>query len=256
MWTAWRSSPGQKAPARHRGHPVDRLRHGAFGRRGDAERGLQLSAQAAGHPSASRGHEKAAESTRLRRTNVELKRRLDEKFGFEGVVGDSRQMRDVIERLQAHRPDQRQRADPGRDGHRQGTGGPGHPSEQPAEEQALRGPELRRAEREHPGKRAVRPRERGVHRRLDRSRGQVRVRPRRHDVSRRSGRHAAGHADQASPGVGKRRDHPRRLERSDQGERAHPFGHQSQPGGRHRGRHVSQRPVSSPEGGHASACRH
>ena len=37
--------------------------------------------------------EKAAESTRLRRTNVELKRRLDERFGFEGVIGDSRQMR-------------------------------------------------------------------------------------------------------------------------------------------------------------------
>ena len=48
--------------------------------------------------------EKAAESTRLRRVNVELKRRLDEKFGFEGVVGDSPQMRDVIERLKRIAP--------------------------------------------------------------------------------------------------------------------------------------------------------
>jgi two-component system response regulator HydG len=48
--------------------------------------------------------EKAVESTRLRRTNVELKRRLDEKFGFEGVIGDSRQMRDVIERLKRIAP--------------------------------------------------------------------------------------------------------------------------------------------------------
>ena len=48
--------------------------------------------------------EKAAESCRLRRTNLELHRRLDEKFGFEGVVGDSRQMRDVIERLKRIAP--------------------------------------------------------------------------------------------------------------------------------------------------------
>jgi two-component system, NtrC family, response regulator HydG len=48
--------------------------------------------------------EKAVESSRLRRTNIELKRRLDERFGFEGVVGDSRQMRDVIERLKRIAP--------------------------------------------------------------------------------------------------------------------------------------------------------
>jgi two-component system response regulator HydG len=48
--------------------------------------------------------EKAAESTRLRRVNLELKRRLDERFGFEGVVGDSRQMRDVVERLRRIAP--------------------------------------------------------------------------------------------------------------------------------------------------------
>jgi two-component system response regulator HydG len=48
--------------------------------------------------------EKAVESARLRRTNVELKRRLDEKFGFEGVIGDSPQMRDVIERLKRIAP--------------------------------------------------------------------------------------------------------------------------------------------------------
>ncbi|MHC4398805.1 MAG: sigma-54-dependent transcriptional regulator [Planctomycetota bacterium] len=47
---------------------------------------------------------KAAESSRLRRANVELKRRLDEKFGFEGVVGDSTQMREVIERLKRIAP--------------------------------------------------------------------------------------------------------------------------------------------------------
>ena len=48
--------------------------------------------------------EKAAESSRLRRTNVELNRRLDERFGFEGVIGDSAQMRNVIERLKRIAP--------------------------------------------------------------------------------------------------------------------------------------------------------
>ena len=48
--------------------------------------------------------EKAAEAARLRRTNVELNRRLDEKFGFEGVIGYSPQMNDVIERLKRIAP--------------------------------------------------------------------------------------------------------------------------------------------------------
>ncbi len=41
--------------ARHRGHPAHRFRLDPLGRRGDAERGLQLSHQAAGHGPASRG---------------------------------------------------------------------------------------------------------------------------------------------------------------------------------------------------------
>src|SRR6185503_3327917 len=48
--------------------------------------------------------EKAASSARLRRTNTELNRRLDEKFGFEGVVGSSPQMNDVIDRLKRIAP--------------------------------------------------------------------------------------------------------------------------------------------------------
>jgi two-component system response regulator HydG len=48
--------------------------------------------------------DRAAESARLRRTNVELQKRLDERFGFEGVIGDSPQMRDVIEKLKRIAP--------------------------------------------------------------------------------------------------------------------------------------------------------
>lgn len=48
--------------------------------------------------------EKAAASLQLRRANAELNRRLDEKFGFEGVVGNSPQMNDVIDRLRRIAP--------------------------------------------------------------------------------------------------------------------------------------------------------
>jgi two-component system response regulator HydG len=48
--------------------------------------------------------QKAAERLRLARANRELKRQLDEKFGFEGVVGNSPRMQEVIQRLQAIAP--------------------------------------------------------------------------------------------------------------------------------------------------------
>ncbi|MEM8947523.1 MAG: sigma-54 dependent transcriptional regulator [Planctomycetota bacterium] len=46
----------------------------------------------------------ASRNQHLRRANAELSRRLDEKFGFEGVIGNSPQMHDVIERLRRISP--------------------------------------------------------------------------------------------------------------------------------------------------------
>jgi len=43
--------------------------------------------------------EKAAEAVSLRRTNTELRQRLDERFGFEGFIYTSAEMRNVIDRL-------------------------------------------------------------------------------------------------------------------------------------------------------------
>jgi two-component system response regulator HydG len=48
--------------------------------------------------------DRASASLRLRRQNVELNRRLDERFGFEGVIGTSAQMHDVIDRLKRIAP--------------------------------------------------------------------------------------------------------------------------------------------------------
>src|ERR1043166_9111319 len=48
--------------------------------------------------------EKASERVRINRANRELKRQLDEKFGFEGVVGNSAGMQKVLQRLRAAAP--------------------------------------------------------------------------------------------------------------------------------------------------------
>ncbi|MFM1996163.1 MAG: hypothetical protein RLZZ111_550 [Planctomycetota bacterium] len=48
--------------------------------------------------------EKASAGVRLERQNLELNRRLDEKFGFEGVVGSSPQMLALVERLKRIAP--------------------------------------------------------------------------------------------------------------------------------------------------------
>ena len=48
--------------------------------------------------------EKAAESVKLRRKNLELNQRLDEKFGFEKIISASAQMKTVIDRLKRIAP--------------------------------------------------------------------------------------------------------------------------------------------------------
>ena len=134
--------------------------------------------------------ENAARSQYLRRANAELHRRLDERFGFEGVIGNSPQMHRRGEPAAADRADGRDGVDPRRHGHWQGAGRQGDPSEQPAEEAAVRAAQLCGAERAHSRERAVRAHSRCVHRCLGRSAGKIRVRQRRHAVSGRSRRHA------------------------------------------------------------------
>ena len=47
---------------------------------------------------------KAVEAVQLKQTNAELRQRLDEKFGFEGIIFSSDRMRDVIERIKRIAP--------------------------------------------------------------------------------------------------------------------------------------------------------
>src|SRR5688572_25431959 len=48
--------------------------------------------------------EKAADAIRLKRQNTELRERLDERFGFEGIIYSSSQMQGVIDRLKRIAP--------------------------------------------------------------------------------------------------------------------------------------------------------
>ena len=48
--------------------------------------------------------DKVAERLRLARANLELKRQIDEKFGFEGVVGNSPKMHEVLAKLRSIAP--------------------------------------------------------------------------------------------------------------------------------------------------------
>ena len=62
----------------------------------------------------------------------QLHERLDEKFSFEGIVGNSQKLRDVIERVKLVAPSQGHHPHRGRDGLGQGADRAGHPPGQSA----------------------------------------------------------------------------------------------------------------------------
>ena len=98
-------------------------------------------------------------------------------------------------------PDELQRAHPGRDRHRQGAGGPGHPHGLAARGRAVHGHQLRHLHRRAHGQGAVRPRKGGVHGRQPGAEGHFGGRGRRHGIFRRDRRAAPEHAGQAAPGA-------------------------------------------------------
>ncbi len=186
-----------------RQHPVGRQRHAAGS--------VQLSTQAPrSGPIAGRGRSGFGQPA-VAATECRAAKPTGRTLWFRG--GDRHQRPDARRHrpAEADRSDRRHGTDPGGDGDRQGAGGPGDPSKQPAQEQAVRGVELRGLERKHSGERVVRPRAGRVYRRLDRPDRQVRICQRRDAFFGRSGRHAAGDANQTAARAGKWRNHARRL---------------------------------------------
>ena len=60
--------------------------------------------QAARHRRAPHGRRQGLAIQRLARSNIELQRQLNEKFGFEGVIGNSQAMHTVVARLRQIAP--------------------------------------------------------------------------------------------------------------------------------------------------------
>ena len=109
--------------------------------------------------------DKASQSQRLARSNIELQKQLNERFGFEGVIGNSQAMHTVVARLRQIAPTSASVLITGESG----TG-----KELVAKALHNNGPRRYKpfvtlncacALRQHPGKRTLRPRQGGVHRR-------------------------------------------------------------------------------------------
>ena len=180
--------------------------------------------------------DKASQSQRLQRSNVELQKQLNEKFGFEGVIGNSVAMHAVVARLRQIAPTSASVLITGESGTGKELAAKALHVNSPRKNKPFVPLNCAELSRKHPGKRAVRPREGRVHRRRPRSDRPVPVRQRRHAFHGRDRRHADADPDQAAQGARNRRDRAGGHERADQGQRQVDLGDQPRPGRRDRRR--------------------
>ncbi len=94
-----------------------------------------------------------------------LRRRLDQKFGLDQIVGQAKQMKDVYLQNPARRPGRQHRPRARRNRHRQRTRRPGPASTQPTKKRPVCRRELRSRSGHARRKRTFRPRPRRLHRR-------------------------------------------------------------------------------------------
>ncbi len=143
---------------------------------------------------------RALEHRSLRQENLNLKLALSSRYRLDNMIGAGPADAAGVPADRAMRDHQRHGADHRRERHRQGADRAGHSSQQPAQEQAVRGGGLQFAVGEPAGKRALRPRQGRVHRRGVRQEGHARDGRRGHAVPRRDRQHPARDAGEAAAG--------------------------------------------------------
>ena len=94
-----------------------------------------------------------------------LRRQLDQKFGLDQIVGNSKPMKDVFAKIQKAAPVDSTVLVLGRNRHRQGTGRAGVALQQPAKEGTVRSSQCSRGARHAGGERVVRTCSRRLYRR-------------------------------------------------------------------------------------------
>ena len=149
--------------------------------------------------------EKAGERVRLTQTNRDLRRQLDEKFGYEGVIGNSPKMRQVLRLLKAYAPTTASVLILGENGTGKELAAKALHTNSPRKHKpfvALNCAALN----ENLLDDELFGHESGAFTGADKRRqGPIRTRQRRHDLSRRSRRHAAVASGETAPCAGKRR---------------------------------------------------
>ena len=188
---------------------------------------------------------RACEFRAVRVENKQLKQeiRRRDKTAVTRPIGKSKRFLERAQAGGARGADRLDRADPGRERHRQGSHRPLHPQPLHPGRRAVPVHQLRRAAREPARERAVRPREGLVHRRGAGQAGALRRRARRHLLPRRGRRDAAvapGEAAARAPGA---RGDPGRRHRGDPGRRAHHRRDQPRPRGGDPPRQLPLRPL-------------
>ena len=123
---------------------------------------------------------------------------LDRSFVFDGAFGDNPKLLEALEIAEKAAPTDLPVLIDGESGTGQGADGEGHPRQRVAGRQALCLGQLRSDPRQPAGVRVVRPQEGGLHRRRQRSEGQVRKRSRGNDIPRRDRRAAAFRAGEVA----------------------------------------------------------
>ena len=190
-----------------------------------------------------RRQELAENLNQVRSENVQLRERL----GVQSeIVGQSAVIRRITEEIARAAASKATRADPRRERRGQGAGRPGGPLFQPADEERLRLPELRRPLGRPAGQRVVRPRAGRVHRGHRPQDRQVRGRPPGHADAGRDRRDEPGHPGQVPPRAGRASLRAGRRQQADPGRRAGDRRHQPRPGEGRGRRPLPPRPLLPP----------